>query len=303
MANQTIARCIWLVDTIRRYGRITRRQLEDAWERSHLSNGTKLSRRTFCSHRDMAEELFNVIIECDPLTYEYYIAEGENRDSVAEWLLDSVALNEVLAGARDISDRIFVENVPSAREHLSTVIDAVRHRHPVKFDYHPYTRSLPTLDVIVEPYFLKLFKQRWYMVGRVVSEKKIKTYALDRVRNVSILSETFEEDENFNIGDYFKYSYGIVVNNSEPKKVVLRTTIRRAKYLRALPFHHTQTETVSDSFSIFTYKMHITDDFVAELLSYGPDITVLEPPELRTIIKTSLETSLANYSATEIIQC
>lgn len=297
MANQTITRCVWLVDTIRRYGRITRRQLEEAWERSPHSDGKRLSRRTFCNHRETAEELFNVNIMCDPRTFEYYIEDDEsNRGSVTDWLLDSVTLNDVIVGAREITDRIFVENVPSAREHLSTVIDALKEHHPVRFDYHPYTRSIPTKGIVIEPYFLKLFKQRWYMVGRVVAENKVKTYALDRIKNAKIMPESFEDDPAFDIAGYFKHSYGIVVTHTEPRKVVIKTNPRRAKYLRALPFHESQTETVSDKFSLFTYNMRITEDFVAELLSHGADITVLEPPELRAMVVTSLKESLENYT-------
>ena len=298
MANQTINRCVWLVDTIRRFGRITRQQIEEAWLRSPYNDGRTLSRRTFCNHREMAESLFNVNIICDPKTFEYYIENDDtNRRSVTNWLLDSVSMNDVLVGARDITDRIFVENVPSAREYLSTVIDALKEHHPLKFDYHPYTRSLPTKGIVIEPYFLKLFKQRWYMIGRVPNEDRIKTYALDRVKNVQVMTKTFREDPNFDIDGYFKYSYGIVVTHNEPRKVVIRTNPRRAKYLRALPLHTSQTEAVSDKFSFFTYFMRITDDFVAELLSYGPEITVIEPPELRAIVMESLRNSLDNYSA------
>ncbi|MDE7468022.1 MAG: WYL domain-containing protein, partial [Muribaculaceae bacterium] len=61
------------------------------------------------------------------------------------------------------------------------------------------------------------------------------------------------------------------------------------------PLHHSQTETVSDSFSLFTYKMMVTEDFMAELLSYGPAVTVLEPPELRAMVRDSLSKSLSQY--------
>lgn len=296
MANETVNRCIWLLDTIRRHGRITRRQLEEAWLRSPHSNGRPLSRRTFCNHRDAAEELFNVNIVCDPKSFEYYIEDDcDNNESVTNWLLNSVSLNEVLVGAREITDRIFVENVPSAREYLDVAIGALKGRQQLCFDYHPYTRSLPTTGVVIEPYFLRLFKQRWYIIGRNVSENRIKTYALDRMSDVKLLAERFEPDPAFNMQDYFKYSYGIVVTHNEPRKVVLRVDPRQAKYFRALPLHASQTETVSDKFSLFTYNIRLTDDFVAELLSYGPRITILEPPELRTMVRNSLRESLRNY--------
>ncbi|MDE6300747.1 MAG: WYL domain-containing protein [Muribaculaceae bacterium] len=296
MAVQSTARCVWLVDTIRRYGRITRSQLQEAWLKSPHSDGRPLSRRTFCNHRAAAEELFNITIVCDPATFEYYIEDDDtNSGSVTDWLLNSFSLNNVIVGARDVTDRIFVENVPSAREHLGTVIDAIKGHHPVRFDYHPFTRSLPTTGVVIEPYFLKLFRQRWYLVGRNTAENRFKTYALDRIRGAVMISETFEDDPSFDIEGYFRDAFGIVVTKSEPKKIVLRVNPKQAKYFRALPLHHSQSETVSDAFSLFTYRMRVTEDFLAELLSYGPAVTVLEPPELRAMVRDSLQRSLDEY--------
>lgn len=296
MSNLTTARCVWLVDTIRRYGRITRRQLEEAWLRSPYSEGKPLSRRTFCNHRDAAEQLFRLNIICDPKSFEYYIEQDSaGSESVTDWLLNSVSLNDVLMGAREITDRIFVENVPSAREYLGVVIDALKSRQRLRFNYHPYTRSLPTEGVVIEPYFLRLFKQRWYVVSRNVSENRVKTYALDRMKAVQLTGDTFEFDPSFDMENYFTDSYGIVVTRNSPRKIVLRVEPRQAKYFRALPLHHSQQETISDRFSLFTYRMRLTDDFIAELLSYGPSVTVLEPAELRAMVETSLRESLKNY--------
>lgn len=296
MSNMTTARCVWLVDTIRRYGRITRRQLEEAWLRSPYSEGKPLSRRTFCNHRNAAEQLFRLNIVCDPKSFEYYIEQDSaGSESVTDWLLNSVSLNDVLMGAREITDRIFVENVPSAREYLGLVIDALKSRQRLRFNYHPYTRSLPTEGVVIEPYFLRLFKQRWYVVSRNVAEDRIKTYALDRMKAVCLTGETFTFDPTFDMENYFTDSYGIVVTQNAPRKIVLRVNPRQAKYFRALPLHHSQQETISDTFSLFTYRMRLTDDFIAELLSYGPAVTVLEPAELRAMVETSLRESLKNY--------
>ncbi len=297
MARESINRCVWLVDTIKRYGRITRRELDECWRRSPYSQGQPLSRRTFCNHRDAVEDLFNIRIECDRNSYEYYIAEDDaHNESVTNWLLNSVTLNDVLSGSRDISDRIFVEDVPSARDFLGIVISALKQHHPIRFTYRPYTRSLPTPDVVLEPYFLKLFKQRWYVIGRHTAEDRIKTYALDRMTEVVNLPETFADDPAFDPEEYFKYSYGIVVSRGEVRKVVLKTDPRQAKYFNALPLHHTQTETIHDDYSLFTYHLRITDDFVEELLSHGPRVTVLEPPELRAKMRAELSAALSSYS-------
>lgn len=297
MAKDLLNRYVWLVDTIRRYGRITRRELDDCWRRSRFSDGmSPLPRRTFYNYRQAIEDLFDINIQCDQSTFEYYIAdEDAHNESVTEWLLNSAATNDVLSSSREISKKIFLEDVPSAREHLATVIGALKTLSPLRFDYHPYTRSTPTRGITVEPYFLKIFRQRWYLTGRVTSENKIKTYALDRISSPVVLTETFEPDPAFDPEAYSRDSFGIIFSQGEVKDIVIRTDPRQAKYFRALPLHHSQQEMVHDDFSHFNYRMRITDDFVAELLSYGPKITVVSPPELRAIIRDRLTSSLANY--------
>lgn len=297
MSKDLFSRYIWLIDTIKRYGTITREELNERWKRSPYSNGEPLPRRTFYNYRTAIEELFKINIECNPSTFEYYIDDGSlHNESVTNWLLNSAAMSSVLSGSREVSDRIFLEDVPSAREYLSVIIDAVKEYHPIRFTYQPFSRINATPGILLEPYFLKIFRQRWYVIGRNVKEDTIKTYALDRIREAVVLPDTFVIPDDFDMENYFRDSYGIVVDHSDAKRVSIRTDARQAKYLRALPLHHSQDEIIHDSYSIFSYRLQLTPDFVQELLSYGPRITVIEPPELRAMIITSLKESLASYS-------
>lgn len=297
MSRDLFNRYVWLVDTIRRYGRITRSEIDECWRRSSFSDGTGLPRRTFYNYREAAQQMFEIEIKCDPATFEYYIEGGGDtqKERVTNWLLNSVATNELLTNSRDLASQIFVEDVPSAREFLAPMIEALRGHRQIKFDYQPYTRSKPTPDVALEPYFLKIFRQRWYVTGRNIAENRIKTYALDRMSNLRIIQDEFVVDPAFDAKEYFRYSYGIIFTEGEIKDVVLWVEPRQAKYLRTLPLHHTQQEYVHDTYSIFSYKLRISQDFVDELLSHGSRITVLEPPELRAIVVSELKKALKNY--------
>ncbi len=113
---------------------------------------------------------------------------------------------------------------------------------------------------------------------------------------VTLVNSTFSVPEDFNAEEYISHSYGIIFDEGNVKNVAIRTDSRQAKYLRSVPLHHSQTEILHDAYSIFYYKIKITPDFVQELLSYGPKITVINPPELRAMIITSLQESLNNYS-------
>ena len=297
MARNLINRYVWLVDTISRYGRITLKDLNDAWLRSDISEGKPLARRTFFHYRDGVEEMFDINIQCDKSTFEYYIddAGGENSARLRSWLVDSVSMSDMLRSAQDISGRIILENVPSAREHLPVIIDAMKQKRRISFSYKSYTRSRPTDGIVLEPYFVKIFKQLWYVIGLNVKEGKMKTYALDRMSNLSLLQETFEMPDDVNPSEFFKDCFGIITNRNSAKHIVLRVEPTQAKYFRALPLHNSQQEEVHDDYSLFSYKMRITYDLKEELMSHGASIEVLEPKELKTLIRTELEQALKNY--------
>jgi len=296
MSRNLLARYIWLIDTIRRYGSITREKLNELWMLSPYSDGDPMPRRTFYNYRAAIEELFNINIECNTKTYEYYIDSGDSHQaSVTDWLLNSAAMSNVLSSVSDVSDRIFLEDVPSARLYLSQVMSALRDRHPLRFTYRPYTRVNPTRDVAVEPYFLKIFRQRWYVTGMNTRDRVIKTYALDRMEDVVIGPETFVVADDFDPESFVRDSFGIVFSQGSPYDVVIRATSRQAKYMRALPLHHSQREEIHDDYSLFHYRLRLTPDFVQELLSHGADVKVVSPPELRAMITTALKNALDQY--------
>ena len=297
MARNLITRYAWLVDTISRYGRITLKDLNKAWLRSEISEGKPMARRTFFYYRDGVEEMFDINIQCDKSTFEYYIddAGGEDNARLRSWLVDSVSMSGTLSNARDISSRIMLENVPSAREHLPVVIEALKQNRRMRFSYKSYTRSRPTDGIVLEPYFVKIFKQLWYVIGLNVNDGLIKTYALDRMSNLNLLQETFVMPSEIRPSEFFKDCFGIITNQNKPKRIVLRVEPTQAKYFRALPLHSSQQEEIHDNYSVFTYQMRITYDLKEEIMSHGATIEVLEPQELKTLILTELQQALNNY--------
>ena len=297
MARNLINRYVWLVDTISRYGRITLKELNEAWLRSDISEGKPLARRNFFHYRDGVEEMFDINIQCDKSTFEYYIDDtgSESNARLRSWVVDSVSMSGTLSNAHDISGRIMLENVPSAREHLPVIIDALKQNRRIRFSYKSYTRSKPTDGIMLEPYFVKIFKQLWYVIGLNVKDGLIKTYSLDRISSLNLLQDTFEMPEEVNPSEFFKDCFGIITNRNSAKRIVLRVEPTQAKYFRALPLHPSQQEEVHDNYSIFSYKMRITYDLKEELMSHGASIEVLEPKELKTLIRTELEQALKNY--------
>ena len=290
---------LWIVDTLRRYGALTLAQLNDKWIANEVAGGNPLPRRTFMTYRNNIEDMLGVNILCNKSTYEYYLdSNGDDGNKYVDWMLDSLSINDTLQNSQSVSQRIMLENVPSARHFLPVVIDAVTHNLCIKFSYRSYVRAGETKGNVVMPYFVKIFKQLWYVIGFNTRDNKIKTYALDRMSDLTILADKpFEMPEGFNPKDFFKDCFGITTNSNEPKEIKLRVEPVQAKYLRALPLHESQQEMVQvGGYSVFTYRMRITYDLRQQLLSMGANIEVLAPAELKTQIKEELRKALDLYN-------
>ena len=299
MAKNLINKYIGILDTIQRYGRITREDLNNLWMKSSVSDGEPLARRTFYNYRQGIADTFKVDVECDPATFEYYIdtSGSEQDDRLRNWLLDAASMSGMLLDSRDISDRIVLEDVPSARGNLPVVIQAIKDSCRINFSYRAYNRVNTKRNIIVEPYFVRIFKQLWYVIGYNMRDGMIKTYSLDRMSDVVIRNEHFSMPPGFSATDYFKDCFGIMQSKGEPKEVVLKATSNQAKYFRALPLHHSQNEEVHDSYSLFHYHLLITYDFIQEILSHGSQIEVLAPSELKVMVVNELRAALANYKS------
>lgn len=296
MARDLISRYIWIVDTLNRYGKLTREDIDRLWLRSSLSDGNPIPPRTFYHYRRAIEENFHIDILCNRCG-EYYIDKTDEASSgFTNWLLDSYAVNSAMKESNIGAERVLVEDVPSAREFLPMVLDAIGNQEKVVFTYAGFNRSRADADILFHPYFVKRYKQRWYMVGRREKRNDIRTYALDRVREMKLVSERFEMDDSLEPSQFFENIIGVTLSKAPVRIVKIRTTPQQAKYFRALPLHSSQQEEIHDQYSIFTYHLKLNYELVHELLSYGSQVSVLAPKELKVMVMDELTNTLSQYS-------
>lgn len=295
MGRDIISRYIWIVDTILKYGRISKKDLNELWMKSQFSGGNPMADRTFYSYRRGIEQSFNIDILCDPDgSYRIDTEDSPQVVQFANWVLNSSATTNAIQELGSESGRVEMEDVPSAREFLPVVAEAMRKNRQIVFTYAGFSRSRPEVGILFSPYFLKLYKQRWYMFGEKDGGGH-RTYALDRVTEMEVTGNRFKLPKGIKISDFFGNIVGITTSKAQVRKVVIQTTSTRAKYLRALPLHHSQEEEIHDFYSIFTYSLKINYELVSELMAMGPDITVIAPRELQLMLVERLRETLSNY--------
>jgi hypothetical protein len=284
MAKNLFNRYIWLVDTLYRLGPITYKEISERWQRNEeMSEGKQLPLRTFHNHRQEIEMMFDINIECDKQN-RYFIdnADDIQRGGVRTWLLNTFAVNNLINESHKIKNRILFEQIPSGQQYLTPIIEAMSDGRCITMTYQSFWHPEPH-DVVLEPYCVKVFRQRWYVIGCSVKQKVIRTYSLDRIQRIEIMEQSFKLPKSFDSTAYFANSFGIIVEQEVPPCVVkLKAYDKQADYIRTLPLHASQQEIEkSDEYSVFSYYIAPTFDFVQEILSRGNEVEVLSPERLR----------------------
>ena len=258
-------------------------EINEKWIETDYSGGVEFSRTTFHRHKIAIEDMFGIYIECDRKNgFKYYIGNEYvlQENSVQNWMLSTLSVSSLLAESMSLNERILLENVPSGGEKLKMLIKAMKESKKISITYRRYGgHATRTFDL--EPYCIKLFGQRWYLLGRFV-DRGFATFSIDRMLEIKISNEKFKIDEDFDAASYFSDCFGVMLDeNSKPERVVIRAYGFEPYYLRDLPLHHSQHEINStEEYCDFELRLKITSDFKSKLLSRGEWIEILEPKTL-----------------------
>lgn len=284
-----ISKYVWVIETISRSKKISFKELNEKWRNNDISHGAELPKRTFKNWCDAIWDMFGINIANEGRgEYRYYIENEEDLsgNGLRSWLYNTLCVSNALANSLSIKDRIVLEYVPSSQDYLQSIIEAMKENRVLNMTYHSYWKD-EEHNFDVHPYCVKLFRQRWYMVARSTYssyyEKGPRVYALDRIGNLEVKEETFLMPKDWNADDFFYGCFGVIADQRvEPQVVKLKVCASQANYIRSLKVHESQEEVERNSeYSIFTYYLRPTLDFMQEILWNGENMEVLEPLWLR----------------------
>jgi predicted DNA-binding transcriptional regulator YafY len=179
---------------------------------------------------------------------------------------------------RDYSDK---------SEELDELFLAVSELRPLSLRY-PRTRQGREERVTIHPYALVLYCEGVYCVGFVPARDEIRTFSLDRMRDVQALSnERFDLPENFRVEDHFEGEFGVAT----PKQPTA------ARAMRDVKIHPSQKLSTNPGGGVrITLQVEDALSLAGYVLGLGSGAQVLEPEPLRDHLRSELELMLASYS-------
>lgn len=301
MISKTYYKYIWLLDTLLTNHSLTFDEINMLWELCPISDGP-IPRRTFHEHRKGIKEMFGIDIECDRSKNVYYVKNPEVLDEqkLSKWLLRKYSIPQDFATFNGMKYRIMLEEIPLGTTFLDDIIGAMQENVELQVDYQRYENEkeehLQTFHI--QPYALRVFNRRWYLLGYLKERNGLRTIALDRILHLEVLANSFKLPEDFDVRKYFADVVGIFVDKDETiTKVKIRAYGVQADYLRSTPLHKSQSESHSKrgEFAEFTYRLCITPELISQLLAMGDKVEVLEPQELREEMKNRISNMFNFY--------
>ena len=296
-----IKRYIWLINLLNRYSEqgLTLKAINSEWKRSTYykdCGGRDISRETLRNHCTAISNIWGIEIECTRSgANSFYKINTEGEDSFdqsLEWLLGSMATEELIAVSKEVPDKILLEKPNTGSKYLSAITTALRYNIVLNIEYQSFhVGSMNQTDLLVEPLCLKMFKHRWYMLCKRFSDKAFRIYALDRLHKIELTPEHFTYPENFSPQDYFAPYYGISTDGyAKQCRVLLKAYQELPKYLVSQPLHHSQRiKESTPEYTVFEYWIIPAFDFVQEILLHSEQLEVLEPEPLRQFVKDKIE--------------
>lgn len=280
---------LWLINTIRVAGRISFKEINERWVNEYISEGVEFSRTTFTRHRQAIEHMFGITLACDRKTNLYYIKNKQvfNDGSIQSWMLSTLSVNNIILDSISLQDRIFLESVP-ADDCLDVIVTAMKAGVKVSIEYKKYA-SDEISERVIEPYFLKLHKRRWYVMAN--TEGGYRLFSFDRIMRAVETKEKFRIPKDFDPKEYFSDCYGVMRDERfEMQRIVLRAINREKYYMDDLPLHATQKKIAEgDGYTDYEIYVRPTSDFIAHILSRGAWLKVISPQSVVDMVKENIE--------------
>lgn len=297
-----LRRHIWILSKLYENPKgLTYKEFEYEWGRTELNSlKTTLPKRTFADCLRAIESAFDIQISSDARNgYRYRIVNREwlEKDNVKDWLLSAFAVNGLLQDSKGLRDRVMYETIPYGNGHLLKILECMKKNQVVNLLYQDFYDEEPC-EILLEPYFIRVFHQRWYVIGAMrnapddeepeerTKQGRIRRYALDRVKYLEATEDTFKLPRGFTVESYFADAFGIIVEpevlKAERIRIKATDINHRRDYLRKLPIHWSQREVENHSdYSIFEVTVMPTYDFIQHILSMSSEVEVLSPNYVR----------------------
>ena len=181
-------------------------------------------------------------------------------------------------------------------DHFSELFDAIQHRKALTITYQGFRQSEP-MNLVIHPYYLKQYNSRWFLFGHHAELGNLMNLPLDRIQKVVESDYDYLDNDSVNFEEYFDDVIGVTVSeDAVVHKIIIEVANELWPYIESKPIHGSQKvkRKMVDGVQI-ELSLQINYELISVLFSLGENIKVVEPDELKSLMKTKAEKILQNY--------
>jgi len=269
----------------------------------HLFNvGFEISNRTIQRDIEQIRYEFGIEILYNRFKNGYFIdyEKSINIESFFKFLEivnTAELLTESLSESKETLNYILFENQGNLKglEHLKTLLQAIKEKRIITFSHYNFSTE-KTKEYSIEPYLLREYQDRWYIVGIETESKTDRTFGVDRISELRITDKIFKPDKEIDVIHLFDDIIGVFYSNDSAEKVILSFTHTQGKYIKSLPMHKSQKIIVDNENELRVELTIIPNyEFIQKILMHNSNIKVIEPKWLVKEVKELLKNTLDNY--------
>ncbi len=292
-------------------------EIEEYLQKKFAENDTleelKFSKKTWERDQLAISEIMKIEISYSRKKNAYYISD-EELENAQENVFDNLLLIQAYRETKNKTDIMFFEQRTSrGLQNLHGLVHAIINKKLISVNYRSFSTESEQ-KIVLEPYALKEFKYRWYLLANEFKRDasrtssadfssvlrmtpKIKSYGLDRISDLEIKNSSFKR-QKYDVAEEYKNLFGIVSKNEHQlEEIILSFDANQGQYVKSLPFHHSQEVLVDDENELrIKLKLYPTYDFKQEILMHGNRVKVIAPESFKKEIKEEIKQMLSNYS-------
>jgi len=169
---------------------------------------------------------------------------------------------------------------------------AIARKRKVNIFYHSLFEG-KAIGLELSPYHLLYNQRAWYVLGRSSLHKSIRTFKLNRIRELGILDKCFLDGEDFDLADYLGRAWSMIPEG-RIYNIKLRFLPKVAENVTEVQWHSTQkVQRNSDGSATIEFRVDGLGEITWWVLGYGDQVQVLAPKALRQRVLQAAKNMIA----------
>ncbi|MBK6479610.1 MAG: WYL domain-containing protein [Saprospiraceae bacterium] len=208
-------------------------------------------------------------------------------------LQQGIATDEASATIMEFDSNQYLKGI----EHLGPLHNAIFYKKVLTISYQPFENDAP-FDVVIHPYFLKQYNNRWFLFGYNPEKEKYDwNLAIDRIISIREKKGNYHKNTMLDWNEYFEDIIGVTKPvDAVLENVVLHFIGKTGKYMENKPLHGSQKSKWLDDVTLeVNLKLIINYELERLILSYANSVSVIHPLSLANDIQNRLEEALKQY--------